>query len=359
MARIAKKNMETKPSKSAAAIDEMLRASEHLRNLLNDVLDMSKIEAGRLTLNLEPFAFAAAMRDVKSIISQRCAEKKIAFVADIDVADDLTVVGDHLHLKQVLINLLGNSVKFTDAGGKVELTIETVASGDDDITLCFTVSDSGIGMTEEQMGKLFVPFEQTDSRISSRYGGTGLGLAISQNLVQAMGGNIEVSGALGSGSVFSFTIAMKKGEPQLPSDMDVDPAKPIDWGGHHLLLVEDIEINRMIFRELLSDTHIDIDEAENGEAALAAFESKPEGYYDVIMMDIMMPIMDGYEATRRIRALPRSDAARISIVAMTANAYNEDILKAREAGMNAHIAKPLDIDQVIRRIGEAINAMKR
>jgi CheY-like chemotaxis protein len=350
MAQIAKKNSLVESPRTAAAIDEMLRASRHLLNLLNDVLDMSKIEAGKLTLNLEPFAFAAIMLDVRSIIGQRCAEKGIAFSADIDVAGDLTVVGDCLHLKQVLINLLGNSVKFTESGGEVKLTVATVAAGDKAVTLSFTVSDSGIGMTEEQVNKLFIPFEQADSSISSRFGGTGLGLVISQNLVQAMGGKIEVSSGLGSGSVFSFTITLEKGKLKQPSGTTVDLDAPRNWSGRRILLVEDVEVNRLILKELLADTNVSIDEAEDGEAGVAAFASKPEGHYDIILMDVMMPKLDGYEATRRIRALPRLDAARIPIVAMTANAYNEDILKAREAGMNAHIAKPININEVVRKI---------
>jgi signal transduction histidine kinase/ActR/RegA family two-component response regulator len=351
MAQIAKKNTLAEPSKSAEAIDEMLRASEHLLSLLNDVLDMGKIEAGKLTLGIEPFAFVATMLDVRSIIAQRCAEKKITFVTDIDVARDLTVVGDRLHLKQVLINLLGNAVKFTEPGGNVELTVATLASDDDTITLRFTVNDSGIGMTKEQVNRLFVPFEQADSSISSRFGGTGLGLAISQNLVHAMGGSIDVLSKLGCGSTFSFTITLEKDEPPQPADTAVDAEAPREWSGHRILLVEDIEVNRIILKGLLTDTKVCIDEAEDGEAGVAAFNSKPEGYYDIILMDIMMPKMDGYEATRRIRTLPRPDAARIPIVARTANAYNEDILKALEAGMNAHIAKPLNIDNVIKEIG--------
>jgi CheY-like chemotaxis protein len=350
MAQIAKKNALVESPKTAAAIDEMLRASKHLLNLLNDVLDMSKIEAGKLALNLEPFALATTMLDVRSIIGQRCAEKEIAFVADIDVAGDLTVVGDCLHLKQVLINLLGNSVKFTEPGGEVELTVATVVAGDETVTVSFTVSDSGIGMSEEQVNKLFIPFEQADSSISSRFGGTGLGLVISQNLVQAMGGNIEVSSELGSGSIFSFTITLEKGKPQQPADTAAGLDAPRNWSGHRILMVEDVELNRLILKELLADTNVSIDEAEDGEAGVAAFDSKPEGHYDIILMDIMRPKMDGYEATRRIRALPRLDAAQIPIVAMTANAYNEDILKAREAGMNAHIAKPLNISEVVRKL---------
>jgi signal transduction histidine kinase len=389
MAQIAKKNATGESPKSAAAIDEMLHASNYLLNLLNDVLDMSKIEAGKLSLNLEPFAFTAAMHDVRSIILQRCAEKRIVFNADIEVSDSLTVIGDRLHLKQVLINLLGNSVKFTGPGGEVRLTVVEVAGGAAGagaaggvaagaaggaaagaasgaagngtglITLCFTVYDTGIGMSEEQLQKLFAPFEQADSSISSRFGGTGLGLAISQSLVQAMGGRIVAESELGAGSTFSFVITLPTGEAQKPVGTALGADRARDWSGRRILVVEDVEVNRLILKELLVDTRAGIEEADDGEAGVALFESKPQGYYDLILMDIMMPRMDGYEATRRIRALKRPDAATIPIVAMTANAYNEDIIKAREAGMNAHIAKPINIDEVILQIDTLIQVPVR
>jgi signal transduction histidine kinase/CheY-like chemotaxis protein len=376
MARIAQKSAAAEPSKSAAALSEVLHASEHLLNLLNDVLDMSKIEAGKFALNLESFAFATAMHDVESIISQRCAEKQIAFSADIEAPDDLTVIGDRLHLKQVLINLLGNSVKFTESGGEVRLTVVEAAgaagagagagdrqfagdagsgaTGADRITLDFTVYDTGIGMSEDQLQRLFMPFEQADSSISSRFGGTGLGLAISQNLVEAMGGKIEAESNLGVGSTFRFVLTFETARAQAPADTAADTGEARDWSDRRILLVEDMEVNRLIIKELLADTNVCIEEAEDGETGVALFESKPQGYYSLVLMDIMMPKMDGYEATRRIRALDRPDATEIPIVAMTASAYNEDIIKAREAGMNAHIVKPISIDEVTRQLDSLI-----
>jgi CheY-like chemotaxis protein len=200
-------------------------------------------------------------------------------------------------------------------------------------------------MTEEQQEKLFTAFEQTDSTIAVRFGGTGLGLAISQNLVGQMGGTITVTSSPGKGSRFTFTIHLEK---TALAEEQAAPAGGIipDLTGKHILLAEDIEINRLILKELLSETHVEIDEAADGQEALDMFIANP-GRYDLIFMDVQMPKMDGYETCRRIRSFNRSDAADVPIIAMTANAYREDIDKAREAGMNGHLAKPIDINAVM------------
>jgi CheY-like chemotaxis protein len=200
------------------------------------------------------------------------------------------------------------------------------------------------------MSRLFLAFEQADSSIAARFGGTGLGLAISQNLVQQMGGVILVHSAPGEGSTFTFTIGMDRAECE-PEETDSDGIVP-DLTGRHILLVEDLAINRVILTELLADTHVEIDEAEDGLEALEKFENSPVNHYDLIFMDVQMPNVDGYEATRRIRILPRPDSATVPIIAMTANAYREDIEQARKAGMNAHLAKPIDVDAVMRLLAE-------
>jgi CheY-like chemotaxis protein len=208
-------------------------------------------------------------------------------------------------------------------------------------------------MTEEQQAKLFSPFEQADSHIASQYGGTGLGLAISQHLVGMMGGEITLHSAPGEGSIFRFTVPMEK-SPYDDCQESVQDISALNLAGKRILLVEDIEINRLIVTELLADTKVLIEEAEDGKQAVDMFEASPLGYYDLVFMDVQMPNMDGYAATRAIRAFSRADAATIPIIAMTANAYREDIDQALQAGMDAHLAKPLEIDTVLKVLAERL-----
>jgi CheY-like chemotaxis protein len=318
-----------------------------LLGILNDVLDMSKIESGKFVLAYEAFALRAAMKEVAHIIAQRCAEKQIEFVTNFADVPDYSVIGDKLRLKQVLINLLGNAVKFTPDGGSIHFLIHIHEDHEKRLRTGFRVTDNGIGMSREQMKNLFTPFEQADSSIAPRFGGTGLGLAISQNLVKQMGGEITVESVINEGSVFEFVLDMKKAAPAQDEQIAADSGTA-DFSGRRILLVEDIHINRVILMELLADTRLEADEAEDGLQAVNRFSLSENGYYDLIFMDVQMPNMDGYEATRQIRALPRDDAKTVPIIAMTANAYREDIDRALDAGMNGHLAKPIDIGEVIQ-----------
>jgi signal transduction histidine kinase len=328
------------------ALEEIVAASTHLLGILNDVLDMSKIESGKFTIVHEPFVLRKAMEEVAHIILQRCEEKQIRFETDFSSLSDIAVLGDKLRLKQVLINLLGNAVKFTPDTGRIHFLAKLCGEGEK-CTVYFKVSDNGIGMTADQMQNLFSAFEQADDTISVRFGGTGLGLAISQNLVKQMGGLITVESAAGKGSVFEFTLHMDAAEAAAEAAVPEGGGSG-EFSGKRILLVEDMEINRMIIKELLSDTHADIDEAADGLEAVQAFSASPGGYYDLVFMDVRMPNMDGHEATRRIRALPREDAKTVPIIAMTANAYREDIDNALASGMNGHLAKPIDIGEVMK-----------
>ena len=346
MTQIAKRSLSKSTEKTASSLDEITTASSHLMGILNDVLDMSKIEAGKFRLIDEPFLLHTAMVDVSKIIEQRCDEKHIAFSVALSDALKRNVVGDRLRLNQVLINLLGNAVKFTAESGHIGFSVSVSDETADFLTAHFAVTDNGIGMTEEQQSKLFKVFQQADDAIAIRFGGTGLGLAISQNLVNQMGGDITVSSALGEGSTFAFTLMM----PLSDGADDAAPeatASELNFEDKRILLVEDIDVNRMILAELLSVTHIKIDEAEDGLIALERFTDSPPDTYDLIFMDVQMPNMGGYEATRRLRALDRPDAKTVPIIAMTANAYREDIDQALAAGMNQHLSKPIDINHVL------------
>ena len=339
--------------KTNLSISELETASHHLLGILNDVLDMSKIESRKFMLVQEVLPLRTTMGEVAAIIRQRCAEKSITFIENIDRLQDICVVGDKLRLKQVLINLLGNAVKFTPDGGEIRFFIDMLELGQDEVTVKFTVSDTGIGISEEQKSKLFSAFEQADSTIAVKFGGTGLGLAISQNLVGMMGGEITAESELGKGSEFTFCLPMTV-TSTVEEEKQPEQIQTTDLTGKRMLLVEDIEINRIILIELLAETNIEIDEAEDGQRAVEMFEVSPPGGYDVIFMDVQMPRMNGYEASRAIRALDHPDAGAVPIIAMTANAYQEDIQNALDAGMNSHLAKPVDMEKVMRLLTERL-----
>jgi len=336
-------------------IGEVITASTHLLGILNDILDMSKIEKGSLIISEEPFLFKEAMEETVAIIEQSCKEKGLEFADNISDIAEFTAIGDKMRLKQVLINLLGNAVKFTHSGGLVEFYVDCkIKDKKTDIT--FKVKDNGIGITKQQTQNLFGVFDQADGSIAMRFGGAGLGLSISQNLVGQMGGVIEVESKVGKGSEFSFTISMLLTEVAEENNDETEIEEP-DLSGKRLLIAEDIEINRIILIELLAETNADIDEAADGAEALEMFAKSEKGYYNLIFMDIQMPNMNGYEATKSIRAADHPDAKSIPIVAMTANAYQDDIEKALESGMNQHLAKPVDINAVKKVLRERILEM--
>ncbi|AEF80382.1 ATP-binding protein [Leadbettera azotonutricia] len=329
------------------SLEEIAVASDHLLGILNDVLDMSKIESGKFAIVHDAFDLQEAMEEVANIIVQRCIDKKIQFETEFQGLERIAVMGDKLRLKQVLINLLGNAVKFTPEQGKVVFHVSGGENNGGKIRILFKTEDTGIGMTEVQMGKLFTAFEQADSSISVRFGGTGLGLAISQNMVKLMGGLITVKSTPGLGSVFEFILDMETTAYKMERHGPLKPEER-NFAGKHILLTEDIDINREIIKELLADTDVEIHEAEDGAKALGIFSASPVGFYDLIFMDVQMPNMDGYEAAGRIRSLEREDAKIVPIIAMTANAYKEDIDKALASGMNGHLAKPIDMVEVMK-----------
>ena len=351
MAEIAKRAQAHE--KIVASLDEIRTASNHLLGIINDILDMSKIESGKFALADEAFSLRKAMEEVAHIVMPRCLEKYIRFVTNFADFPDYEVRGDRLHLKQVLINLIGNAIKFTQEGGQVHFLLDMREIDTERISVVFSVTDTGIGMTPVQMSKLFSAFEQADANIATRFGGTGLGLAISQNLVRMMGGLITVQSAPDMGSTFTFSLDMARTGSEAADAATSDDTIP-DLRGKRILLVEDVDINRQILMELLADTHVAIDVAVDGLEAVKKFAASPDRYYDLIFMDVQMPNMDGYEATRRIRALEREDAALVLIVAMTANAYRDDMERGQAAGMDAHLAKPINIGAIMRLLAERL-----
>jgi two-component system, sensor histidine kinase and response regulator len=477
----------TSPDKVRDCLAKIDGASKHLLALINDVLDMSKIEANKFELSESEFSLDTALNKIYDMMNVKAEEKKQTMSLTIDKKLPEYVVSDELRFSQVIANLVSNAVKFTDDGGKIDISVRMANDGGNECMIRVEVKDTGIGLTQEQAAKLFKPFEQADSTILRKFGGTGLGLAINKRIVEMMGGEISVSSEPGQGSTFTFTVKMRRGtgdivgakrkrehllrsvlaknvrvlavddstesreyishvlmtfgfdcelacdgedavaksekaksegrpydiifmDYMMPKLDGIEAARKIremtgenvsivmvsmyDWkefeqkareagivkcvtkpispssvldsisevmptcviknngddtvtpptvsfSGNTILLVEDIDINREIIAAFLEDTHVGIDVAVNGVEAVGKFGQNPDKY-DIVLMDIQMPEMDGFEATRRIRAMGTTKAKSIPIVAMTANALSEDVQRCKEAGMNDHIAKPVD-----------------
>ena len=464
------------PPRTREYLEKIGASAEHLLGLINDILDMSRIESGRLTLKNEEFSFRKLLEAVNTMFSGQCQDKGLEYQCRINSEVDDYYIGDNMKLRQVLINVLGNAVKFTPPGGSVELQVERAAKFDGKTTLRFTISDNGIGMSKEFLPHLFDAFSQEDSSTTTKYASTGLGMAITKSIVEMMNGQIEVESEKDAGTTFVVTVTLcdsdrtdLQDEQEIrPGEMTVlivddDPVacrhaqlvlekagiaselassgpqavemvklrharmepynlilvdwkmpgmdgvettrqiraaighetaiiiltayrwddvlgealqagvdsflpKPLfagavleefksalkrkdilarkqqakaDLRGKHILLAEDVAVNAEIMLMVLQMRQMEADHAENGKKAVEMFAAHPEGYYDAILMDMRMPEMDGLEATRAIRAMEREDAKTIPIIALTANAFDEDVQRSMQAGLNAHLSKPV------------------
>ena len=471
-------------------LEKIGTSAQHLLSLINDILDMSRIESGRMTVRNEEFAFPKLIEQINTIFSGQCKEKKLEYNCHINGALDEYYIGDSVKLRQVLINILGNAVKFTPEGGKVDLIVEKTGSFDKKSAIRFIIRDTGIGMSKEYLPKIFDTFSQEDSNTTNKYGSSGLGMAITKSIVEMMNGKIEVESQKGVGTTFTVTVTLMDSDKHdttsddveiRPHEMNVliiddDPiacdhaklvlekagiaaetvlsgkeaiemvklrharrepynliivdwhmpemdgvevtkqireiignetaiiiltsynwddiideaiaagvdsfiAKPLftsnlidefkkalkkknlsnaetqtkaDLAGKRILLAEDMPVNAEIMMMVLQMREIEADLAENGKIALDKFQSSPEGYYDAILMDMRMPEMDGLEATQRIRALDRKDAKTIPIIALTANAFDEDVQRSLQAGLNAHLSKPVEPDVLFQTLENMI-----
>ena len=477
--------------KTRDQLEKIGSSANHLLNLINDILDMSRIESGKTVLKNEDFSFSKLLEQINTIFGAQCAEKGLNYNCRIIGTLDAHYIGDNMKLQQVLINILGNAVKFTPEGGSVELTAERTAHFENRSTLRFTISDTGIGMSPEYLPKLFDTFSQEDSSSTNRYGSSGLGMAITKNIVEIMNGNIEVQSEKGKGTTFTVTVTLTdsaySGSDTEDNDInlgelsvlviDDDPvacehsklvlgkagiacetvlsgrkaielvrlrqarqkpfdlllidlkmpemdgvetareirkivghktaiiiitaykwddvieeaesagidsfiAKPLfadnvveeftsayrkknpaktkedhkaDLKGRTILLAEDVPINAEIVKMVLAMREINVDHAENGRTALEKFSASEAGHYDAVLMDVRMPEMDGLEAAAKIRALDRADAKTVPIIAMTANAFDEDVQRSLQAGMNAHLSKPIDNDLLFETLEKLIS----
>lgn len=333
--------------------EKELVAAKHLLSLINDVLDMSKLESGKIELAEVPFNFKEILNECTSIIETQASERGIHIV-DTDRTSLIhgNVIGSPLHVKQILMNILSNAMKYNKVSGTIACFAEEFDFTGDNVTIQITISDTGIGMSKEFMERIYEPFTQEDVPGRSQYQGTGLGMAITKELVECMNGVIELESELNVGSTFVISIPFKidKNARNVASGEIDETDMSIE--GAHVLLVEDNPLNAEIASFILEDEKADVDLAIDGQKAVDKFLKMPEGYYDIILMDIMMPVMNGLEATAAIRNLDRPDAKTVPIVAMSANAFAEDVQKSIEAGMNDHIAKPIDPQKVIATISK-------
>ena len=333
-------------------LDKANELSAHLLSLINDILDMSRIEAGKVELENKPFSLRAMGDELKQMFAQTLANRGIRYEVNFEDVTVDALMGDALRLKQVIINFLSNAVKFTKQG-EVIVTIRQMMLHHDTADLMIRVHDTGIGMAPEFISRIFNPFEQGNVDISHQYGGTGLGMAITDQIVKLMKGEIVVESRPGKGSDFTVFVSLPLAE-SLPEPVVQEPQAEGDGSGirdRRILLAEDNETNAMIAQEVLEEMGGTVEIAENGRIALEKFRDHQPGYYDYILMDVQMPEMDGRTAAREIRKLSRPDAKTIPIFALSADAFVEDERLSLESGMNGHFAKPVDFAALERSVG--------
>lgn len=323
----------------------------HLLGLIDNVLEMNEIDSGRMVLKEERFSLKKLLLSLNKLFLGDCVEKGLEYQTSVIGNLEESYIGDETRLKQVLFNTLNNAVKFTPAPGTVTFTTEQIMTTEDKCSIRFIISDTGIGITEEFMAKIYDPFVQEDMTMTNRYGGSGLGMTIVKNIVEKMDGQISVKSKKGSWSTFTITVPLKR----VPKTEETEGAQNVMTAGDeeshplrgsHVLIAEDIDLNAEILIDLLDMEEVTADRAENGKICVEKFSDSPENYYDAVLMDLRMPVMDGLNAARNIRVLERPDAGKVPIIAVSANASETDRENALDAGMNAHLAKPVDAEKL-------------
>ncbi|MBR1481966.1 MAG: response regulator, partial [Ruminococcus sp.] len=340
------------PPKIRDYIEKIDTSGKHLLTLINDILEMGQIENGKLELQAEPNNLLETVRTAYEMFRIQMENKHITFTLDTSRVRREWVMFDRNRFLRVILNLLSNAYKFTPEGGSVTMTLCQISENDETAAYELTVADTGIGMSKEFAENVFEAFARERTSTVSHTQGTGLGMAITKNIVELMGGSVTVVTAPGEGTAFTAHLPLAVAEP--PQEDTEDEAAPVDFSTVRLLLAEDNEINRDIVTMILSQTGCQVEAAADGQQAVEMVSRSAPGYYDVVLMDIQMPVMDGFAATRAIRSLSDERLSRIPIIAITANAFREDELAAKEAGMQAHIAKPLDVDKMLRTISEVL-----
>ena len=342
MTEIALNNAQTEEQR-IDCLQKIQSSSNYLLGLLNDILDMSKIESGKMKLVEEKFDLQKLIDGLKPLLESKMKERKIEFIQQIEL-NHTYFVGDELRINQVLANLLSNAVKYCKTNGHITLTVRESEAESGRSALYFAVTDDGVGIAKEKQALIFQQFEQADESEKARKQGTGLGLAISNRIVHMMNSDIELQSELGKGSKFFFTIFLTAVDEQEEATEEVVDISALQ--GKRVLVVEDNELNMEIIHTLLEEDGMQVEEVYDGQQAVTRIEQTPAGYYDLILMDIMMPVMDGLEATRRIRQMEREDCHTLPIVAMSANAFDEDVKRSLASGMNGHLSKPVDMGKL-------------
>lgn len=340
-------------------VEKAEELSDHLLSLINDILDMSRIEAGKVELENAPFSLRAFGKTLDDMFARQMEKKGVAFAVRYEELTADWVLGDSLRLNQVVINFISNAMKFTREGS-VTVTFRQMLLQGGKLDLMIRVKDTGVGMKPEFLERIFKPFEQEDASTTRRFGGTGLGMAISDQMVRLMGGQIVVESQPDVGSEFTVFLSLpvasapQKEAPQKQPAQIQPVSRPM-----RLLMAEDNEINAMIAVEILQERGAQIEVAENGKIAEEKFAASPAGYYDAVLMDVQMPVMDGRAAARSIRAMPRPDAQRVPIYALSADAFVEDERLSREAGMNGHLSKPVNFDELWKTLQQAVQESRQ
>ena len=358
MSTIARRNIHD-PEKLEDCLNKIDASSKHLLSLINSVLDMSKIESGKVVFVEEVFQLDQMIEDIKRIVQPQAEKKDIQFTGEYETLQGVMVKSDPIRIRQVLLNIVGNAIKFTPEKGKVHCSgFKVLSIYDGYSTFEFTCEDNGIGMDQEFVDKIFQPYERSKNVTSNEIEGSGLGMFISKNIVEMMNGEIYVESKKGEGTKFTVIFHLKeiseqpekeKTEQNEEAQIAFDAMK-----GKRILLVEDNDMKREIAQEFLTEEGILVENAVNGKEAVEKMEQSSLYYYDLILMDIQMPVMNGYEASAAIRRMDREDSG-LPIIAMTANAFSDDIRQAKEAGMNEHIAKPIDVSVMFSVLSDWMN----
>ncbi len=350
------------PQRVEEYLGKIKTSSNHLLNLINDILDMSRIEQGKVTLEEERCNLRDLFADLHDMLQNEAAAKRLRFTVDASAIEHDEVICDRLKVNQIVLNLLGNALKFTHEGGSVEALLQELpASAPNHASYCITVEDTGIGMSQDFLQHIFDPFERERTQTISGIQGSGLGMAIVKNLVDMMGGTVEVESEAGKGSVFrvylTFALPVGKSEEETPVTgacaFAFDPTS-----SYRILLVDDNALNREIASELLEDAGFSVECAVDGRDALDQLQAAEPDYFSLVLMDIQMPVMNGYEAAMAIRSLEDEQLASIPILAVTADAFDEDRNRALDCGMNGHLAKPIDVAKLLHIIGELLSPQR-
>lgn len=354
MTQIARLSVDDK-EKLLDCLKKIDLSSSYLLSLINDVLDMSRIESGKVELYNQVFELPEILDRIQSMFTQKANDADIEFIINHKDITVHTLMGDELRISQILVNIISNALKFTPQGGTVTLDVRENKITDDEADLTFAITDTGIGISEEFQRRLFQPFEQEQASTSHQYGGTGLGLAISYKFAEMMNGDIQVTSKLNEGSCFTIRLVLKRPPTEAESSINTEVKATIDsLQGIRILLAEDNEINSEIIVTLLENFQAIVDPVTNGLEALEQFKASPIGTYQVILMDIQMPEMNGLDATKAIRSLNRKDANDVLIIGLSANVFKQDVDHALECGMNDYFAKPVDMEHLFEVLSQKL-----